>query len=264
MRSFLVNPVKPKVQYSLEQAIALLRERCESHPIATVTVVVNLNLDTRIKGQKLKGVFDLPHGITGKGFRVAALTLDPDLAEAALSAGASYAGDIQKRILENEIQWPRDFERLIATKELENVVVPKQSRLARKLKRHKIVPCIEDKTLVEPEDLVTSVQKYVNGSCVPYVTSQHGAVTTRIGRVESESHVITENFIQVLRTLFDTQVPVFGTGPRAKKRNIGKYILGIHLVAKNGALPLDLELIDILAEKNQQDIPIKKNWRKRY
>lgn len=228
------------------------------------TVSINLNLDPRIKGQKLKGVFDLPHG-TGKKCPVVALTFDPDLAEAALGAGAAYAGDVAKRILDNEIFWPDRFERLIATKDLENVVVFKQSPLARRLKRYKIVPCIEDKTLVEPEDLVVSVQKYTTGSFVPYVNDLHGNVTTRLGKVESENRVIIENFVQVLTNLFDTQVPVFGTGPRGKKRNIGKYVLGIHLTAsKTEALPLDLALIDILEKRNHQDIKITKNWRNRY
>jgi ribosomal protein L1 len=274
---------RAKVKYPLEQAIDILRKRCEGYESTTFTVNVNLNLDPRIKGQKLQGVFDLPHN-TAKVCRVVALTSDPDLAEAALSAGAGFAGDIVQHIISNQIQWPKSFERLITTYDFERIVVPKKllmekmkknknfrvdlphppSRLAAKLKKHKIVPCSEDKTLVTPEELVDAVRGYANGGYVHYITDVHGNVTCRFGQTTMENPALIENFNQILRHLFETQAPVFGTGPRAKKSNIGKYVLGIHLaVSRAESYALNLDLIDILKERNHQDIPITKNWRNR-
>jgi large subunit ribosomal protein L1 len=260
----LWGTAKNKEKYSLENAIDILREKAAlfEHENASFSVNINLNLDPRIKGQKMRGVVDLPHG-SGKSYACVALTLDPELTEAALSAGAIYAGDIEPRILSNEIQWPK-FQRLIATNDLEQNVVSKGEKLARKLKKHKITPCVEDKTLVAPEDFVDVVRKHANGGFIMYQTDTHGNVATTIGKANFENCKLVENFNHLLRHLFDTQSVVFGTGPRAKKKNVGKYVLGIHLTAsKTSALPLDLTTIDLLCERNQQDIPVDKKWRSR-
>lgn len=254
---------KKKEKYTLENAIDILRERAHKvHECASFSVTINLNLDPRIKNQKLLGVVDMPHG-SGKRCPCVALTLDPELGEAALRAGALYAGDIEQRILKNEIQWPK-FQRLIATDDLAHVAAEKGARLAKKLKKHKILPCVDDKTLVPPEDFVEVVRKYANGNLVRYQTSAHGNVSTMIGKSAFENDKVVENFDHLLRHLFATQPSVFGTGPRGKKKNIGKYVLGIHITAsKTAALSLDLTTINLLCEMNQQDIPFTKNWRKR-
>lgn len=252
-----------------------------------MTVAINLNLDPRIKGQKLKGVFDYPIS-TGKSYLIAAYTTDPILTDQALAAGAKFAGDIYDDILGNKIQWPLHFERLIATKDLMLRVIPRKvlfdlnkankkqpeklieiprhhDRLATKLKRNKIIPSHENMTLVDPSEFVRAVRGYSNGCMVPYTTDSHGNVSTRIGPVnKATTEELVENFHFVLQHLFDTQAPVFGTGPRAKKGNIGKYIQGINIVASQGRpLILDLETIDILKERNHQTIPLTKKWRDR-
>jgi large subunit ribosomal protein L1 len=272
-----------KVYYPIEAAIEILKEQCDGQENAMFTVSVNLNLDPRIKGQKLKGVFEHPHS-TGKACSVVAYTVDTSLAEEAVLAGATFAGDIRDRILNNEIQWPMHFERLIATQDLDTVVLPRKvlverikqcklvdvqvprmpSRLAAKLKRHKIVPSVEDKTLVIPEDMVRAVRGYSDGSYVQYVTDAHGNVSSRIGKVTMATTALVENFHSLLSHLFDTQPAVFGTGPRAKKGNIGKYVQSMHLTASMATpLRLDLDSIEILRERNHQFIPITKNWRQR-
>lgn len=264
VRLFFQQPMRPKLVYTIDQAIELLKENCAErggNPMFSMNV--NLNLDPRIKGQKLKGIFDLPHS-TGKVCPVVALTHDDDLALEAVSAGAAYAGDLEQQIMDNKIQWPTNFERLVATRDMENRVVAKQSRLARKLRRHKITPCVEERTLVANEDLVETVRKVSIGSIIYYRTDLHGNVAARIGRVASERNCIAENFNEVLRHLFHTRVPVYGTGPRGKKKNIGKYVLGVHLVASGTeSLALDFASVDILVEKNQEEIPFCKKWRTR-
>jgi hypothetical protein len=58
---------------------------------------------------------------------------------------------------------------------------------------------------------------------------------------EHTSEQIVENLNAVLRHLYAIQPPDFGTGKRGKKKNVGKYVLGIHLGdSRTGALPLHL------------------------
>jgi ribosomal protein L1 len=283
VRYFFNRPQVVKVFYPIEAAIETLKQQCVGHDTAMLTVSVNLNLDPRIKGQKLKGVFEHPHS-TGKTCSVVAYTLDDGLAQQAVEAGAAFAGDLHDRIMSNEIQWPMHFDRLIATHDLDTIVLPRKilkerirqnklyhvelpesaSRLAARLKRHDIVPCPEDKTLVDPVDLIRAVRGYTNGCNVPYITDLHGNVTTRIGKVVMDTTKLVENFHSVLQHLLDTQPAVFGTGPRAKKSNVGKYVQSMHIVASRvEPLRLDLDAIDILKERNYQFIPITKNWRNR-
>jgi ribosomal protein L1 len=251
---------RPKLRYTIDNAVELLREQCGSNPKSMVSMHAILNLDWRIKAQRIAGIFDFPYS-TGKLRSVAAATLDLDLAEEALKAGANHAGDIGPRIIRNDIQWPRNFDLIIATPELAHSVSGR-TPLGRKLKRHKIVPCLEFKTIVEPEELSETVRKYAYGFITQYRNDMHGNITTKLGKFEGDNREIIDNFHHVLRHLFDTQLTQFGNGPDAKQKNIGKYILAIHVVASQGdSYELDLDTIDILKELNQQDIPLTKNWK---
>jgi ribosomal protein L1 len=234
------------------------------HGNESFNVHITLNLDWRIKAQRLRGIFDLPHSV-GKPCLIAALTHDPELAEAALSAGASYAGDIEARILSNEMQWPKHFQRLVATDDMKHIVTGKGCKLARKLKRHKINPSPDDKTLVAPEDFVEAVRKHAGGYFIKYQNDLSGNVSVMIGKAALENHKLVENFDWVLRHLFATRPFEFGNGPYAKKKNLGKYVLGMHMVSsKTAALPLDLTTIDILNEMNQMEVnPKDPRWKKK-
>jgi ribosomal protein L1 len=254
------SKARPKLTYTIDHAIELAREQCNANPNSMVSVHLTMNLDWRIKTQRLAGIFDFPYS-TGKLRAVAAATLDLDLAEDALKAGANHAGDLTARILSNELQWPANFDILICSREVAHEMTGK-TKLGRKLKRHKILPTEEHKTIVEADELVDVVRKYSYGFIHQYKSDMHGNITTKLGRFSEPNSNIVENFHYVLRHMFDTQLTQFGNGPDAKKKNIGKYILGIHVVASQGdAFNLDLEKIDILRELNQQDIPETKNWK---
>ena len=56
-----------------------------------VDVCIELNVNPTKADQNVRGFTSLPHG-TGKVVRIAALVPD-DMVEAALAAGATYAGD---------------------------------------------------------------------------------------------------------------------------------------------------------------------------
>jgi ribosomal protein L1 len=252
--------VRPKIKYTVDSSVELLKEQCASNPSSMVTMHVLMNLDYRVKAQRISGVFDLPHP-TGKLRSVAVSTLDLELAEAALNAGANHAGDVEPRILQNQIQFQRNFDVLVVTPDMAHSVTGR-STFAKRLKRYGIVPCVEFKTICEPEEVCEVVRKYAYGFFNQYKNDAHGNVSTSIGRFSLQPSQIVDNFHQVLRHLFDTQLTQFGNGPDAKKKNIGKYILGIHMVASQGdSFNLDLDSIEILRELNQQTVTLTKNWK---
>jgi ribosomal protein L1 len=252
--------VRPKIKYTVDSAVDFLREQCISNPGSMVTMHVTMNLDYRVKEHRISGVFDFPHAV-GKVRSVAVATLDMELAEAALNAGANHAGDLEPRVMRNQIHFPHSFDILIATPDMTHNVTGR-AVFAKRLKRYGIVPCVEFKTICEPGELCEVVRKYAYGFINQYKNDAHGNVSTSIGKFSLQSSQIVDNFHQVLRHLFDTQLTRFGNGPDAKKKNIGKYVLGIHLAASQGdSCNLDLDSIEILRELNQKSIPITKKWK---
>jgi large subunit ribosomal protein L1 len=249
-----------KVKYTIDSAVDLLREQCANNPNSMVSVGLNMNLDYRVKAHRISGVFDFPHAI-GKLRSVAVVTPDAELADAALNAGANYAGDLEPQIMRKQIKFPQSFDVLIATTDMTHNVTGR-STFAGRLKQYKIVPCVELKTICEPEELCEVVRKYSYGFMNQYANDTNGNVSTSIGKFSLDTSQIVDNFHQVLRHLFKTQLDKFGNGPDAKEKNIGKYILGIHVHASQGeSCTLDLDSIEILRELNQKSIPVTKNWK---
>src|SRR5690606_1257741 len=86
--------IKEKVdsskQYTVEEAVALLKELSNVKFAETVDVSINLGIDPRKSDQSVRGATTLPHG-NGKDVRVAVFTQGAN-AEAAKAAGAEYVG----------------------------------------------------------------------------------------------------------------------------------------------------------------------------
>ncbi len=76
--------------YSLDEAIALLKEFGTAKFNETVEVAVNLGVDARKSDQGVRGATTLPHG-TGSEVRVAVFTQGEN-AEKAKAAGADFVG----------------------------------------------------------------------------------------------------------------------------------------------------------------------------
>lgn len=77
--------------YSLQEAVALLKQNASAKFDETVEVAMNLNVDPRKAEQNIRGMVSLPHG-TGKNVRVAVFAKGA-AAEAAKKAGADLVGD---------------------------------------------------------------------------------------------------------------------------------------------------------------------------
>lgn len=76
--------------YSIDEAVALLKELSKVKFAETFETAINLGIDPRKSDQVVRGATTLPHG-TGKDVRVAVFTQGAN-AEAAKAAGAEFVG----------------------------------------------------------------------------------------------------------------------------------------------------------------------------
>ena len=105
-------------QYSLDDAINMIKDSASSKFDETIEISMNLGVDPRHSDQMVRGVVSLPHG-TGKTMRVAVFARDAKADE----AKASGADVIGAEVLAEEIQNGRlDFDRVIATPDMMGVV----------------------------------------------------------------------------------------------------------------------------------------------
>ena len=74
--------------YTIEEAVALVKQTSTVKFDATIDISLNLNVDPRQADQQIRGTLVLPHG-NGKTKSVLVITNSP---EVALKAGADYAG----------------------------------------------------------------------------------------------------------------------------------------------------------------------------
>jgi len=121
----LSETIDRKAQYSLAEAIELVKKTSNAKFDETVDVTVVLGIDPKKGDQQVRGTITLPHG-TGKNPRIAVVARG-EAAAAAEAAGADIVGaeDIIEQIEKDAI----DFDVLLATPDVMRLL----SRLGKKL-----------------------------------------------------------------------------------------------------------------------------------
>lgn len=121
----LAEKVNPEQQYSLEDAIGLVKETATAKFDETVDVTIVLGIDPKKGDQQVRGTITLPNG-TGKTPRVVAVG-QGEAAAAAQAAGADAVGaeELIAQIEKDEIE----FDVLVATPDMMRLI----SRLGKKL-----------------------------------------------------------------------------------------------------------------------------------
>lgn len=105
-------------EYSIQEAVAIIKENASKNFDETLDVAVNLNIDVRKAEQNVRGMVQLPNG-TGKKMSVAVFARGPKAKEA-LDAGADVVGaeDLMETIQGGEV----NFDRCIATPDMMAIV----------------------------------------------------------------------------------------------------------------------------------------------
>ena len=176
--------------YTVEEAVAVLKEVSNTKFDESVEVAMNLGVDPRHADQMVRGVVALPNG-TGKTVKVAVFAKD-DKAEEAKAAGADYVGGEE---LAAEIQGGMmDFDRCIATPDMMGVV----GRLGKVLGPRGLMP--NPKVGTVSADVETAVKNAKAGQ-VRYRTDKAGIIHCTIGKVSFEPNALQENLAALLADL---------------------------------------------------------------
>jgi large subunit ribosomal protein L1 len=186
--------IKAKVdankQYSVADAVALLKEFSTSKFAESIDVSVNLGIDARKSDQNVRGATVLPNG-TGKTVRVAVFTQGAN-AEAAKEAGADIVGmdDLGDLVKKGEM----NFDVVIASPDAMRVV----GQLGQILGPRGLMP--NPKVGTVTTDIAGAVKNAKSGQ-VRYRNDKGGIIHSTLGKVAFDTVAIQGNLEALIADL---------------------------------------------------------------
>lgn len=174
--------VNRHTQYSLEDAVKLVKENATSKFDETVEIAMNLAVDPKHADQVVRGVCDLPNG-SGRKIRVAVFARD-DKAEEAKKAGADIVGaeELAEQVQKGKI----DFDRCIATPDM----MPLVGRLGKILGPRNLMP--NPKVGTVTADVADAV-KGLKGGWVEFRAEAAGVIHAGVGKASFSNQALVEN-----------------------------------------------------------------------
>jgi len=200
--------------YSLNDALALVKETKHAKFDETVELVARIGVDPRKADQNVRGTVILPHG-TGKTVRIAVFAKGEKASEAE-AAGADVVGaeDLAKRITEEG--W-LEFDKAIATPDMMGLV----GRLGKVLGPRGLMP--NPKVGTVTMDVGKAVQE-LKGGKVEYRVDKAGNVHVPVGKTSFDQQKLAENASSLLSSLLRAK-------PASAK---GTYLLRVAVSATMG------------------------------
>ncbi len=201
----IAEKVDTTKQYSVADAVALLKEVSSVKFSETIDVSINLGIDPRKSDQSVRGATTLPNG-NGKDVRVAVFTQGAN-ADAAKEAGADLIGmdDLAADVKAGKM----DFDVVIASPDAMRVV----GQLGQVLGPRGLMP--NPKTGTVTPDVATAVKNAKAGQ-VRYRADKGGIVHGGIGKLTFEANAIQENLQALLDDLKKSK-PATAKGVYLKK-----------------------------------------------
>jgi large subunit ribosomal protein L1 len=177
-------------QYSVVEAIELLKSLPPIKFVESVDVSVNLGIDTSKSDQTVRGAVILPHG-TGRKVRVAVFAQGENVG-IAKTAGADIIGfeDLAEKIKQGNF----DFDVLIATPDAMRIV----GQLGQILGPRGLMP--NPKVGTVTTDVATAI-KNAKGGQVNYRADKGGVVHCTIGKINFVTKALKENLAVLLNDL---------------------------------------------------------------
>ena len=176
--------------YSLDDAIALLKEFGTAKFNESVELAVNLGIDARKSDQGVRGATTLPHG-TGSFVRVAVFT-QGDNAEKAKAAGAYFVG--MEELAEQVKGGMMDFDVVVASPDAMRIV----GQLGQILGPRGLMP--NPKTGTVTPDVEGAVKNAKAGQ-MRFRTDKNGIIQGGIGKVDFDAEAIKGNLLAVMLDL---------------------------------------------------------------
>jgi large subunit ribosomal protein L1 len=184
------SKLTPGKQYSIDEALGLVKEFAKAKFDESVDVSVNLGIDASKSDQQVRGSTVMPHG-TGKTLRVAVFTSGKNQ-DVARAAGADIVGleDLAEKVKAGQI----DFDRVIASPDAMRVV----GQLGQILGPRGLMP--NPKVGTVTPDVATAVKNAKAGQ-VQYRVDKAGIVHATIGKATFESTKLRENLQALMADL---------------------------------------------------------------
>jgi len=181
-----VKSLKEKIdlqkEYSIEDAINLLKENSSVKFTESLDCAIRLGVDPRHADQMIRGTVSLPHG-TGKEVRVLVVAKGAK-ADDAIAAGADYAG-FEEYIAKIKEGWA-EIDVIIATPD----TMGELGKLGRILGPRGLMPNPKSGTVTM--DVVNAV-KEVKAGKIEFRVDKTGIVHTSLGKLNFETNQLLEN-----------------------------------------------------------------------
>lgn len=189
----LRSAIEPTARYTLDDAVALLKQSANAKFNESVDIAVRLGVDPKQSDQMVRGACALPHG-TGKSIRVLVFA-QGEAAKAAREAGADFVGaeDLIEKI--NTEGWT-DFDKAVATRDL----MGKVGKLGRVLGPRGLMPNPKIGTVVGPEQIGETVRE-LKGGKIDFRIEKAGIVHASIGKCSMSAQQIRDNVFALVQTL---------------------------------------------------------------
>jgi large subunit ribosomal protein L1 len=211
--------------YSVDEALALLKDMPKAKFDEAIDVSVNLGVDPRKSDQAVRGSTVLPNG-TGKTVRVAVFTQGPN-ADAAKAAGADIVGmdDLAEEVKKGNM----NFDVVIASPDAMRVV----GQLGQILGPRGLMP--NPKVGTVTPDVAGAVRNAKAGQ-VRYRTDKAGIIHCTIGKVSFEVNALRENLNALLADLMKAK-PSTAKGIYMKKVTVSS-TMGPGVAVDKSSLPI--------------------------
>jgi large subunit ribosomal protein L1 len=200
--------IEPGREYSLEDAIKLLKESTYVKFDESVDLAVNLGVDPRKSEQMVRGTVVLPHGI-GKKVRVLVFAKGEKEKEA-LEAGADFVGaeDLVDKINKGWL----DFDKSVATPDVMGLV----GKLGKILGPRGLMP--NPKLGTVTFDIAKTVKEIKAGK-VEYKAEKAGIIHVPVGKISFDVERLLENAKAVINSIMKAK-PATSKGKYLKKISI--------------------------------------------
>ena len=210
-------------EYSLQEAISLVKSSCFAKFDETLDIAINLGVDPRHSDQMVRGMVSLPAG-TGKDVRVAVICKEDKVADAK-TAGADIAGSTE--IIDNIKAGKIDFDVCISTPDMMGVV----GQVARILGPKGLMPNPKLRTVTA--DITTAVKNAKSGQ-VEYRVEKAGIVHAGIGKISFADADLLKNAVTFIESVVKAK-------PAGAK---GTYLKRIHVSSTmSPSLRVDLSTV---------------------
>ncbi len=177
-------------EYSLQEAVALLKETSKVKFVESLDCAMRLGVDPRQADQMLRGTVSLPHG-TGKTVSVLVISKGAKVQEA-LDAGADYAG-FEEYLEKIKGGWT-DVDVIISTPDS----MSELGKLGKILGPKGLMPNPKSGTVTQD---VAQAVKEIKAGKIEFRVEKTGIVHSSVGKLNFENEKLVENAKAFINTI---------------------------------------------------------------